>query len=538
MKHKIIEEIKKSIKSKYNISDDTKISIEKPKNKEHGDISTNIALILAKKVKKNPIEICEKLKDELNTSSLFDSIDIAKPGFINFKLSVSSLTDSLKNIVKLENNYGKNKSGKNKKVLVEFVSANPTGPLTVGHGRGAIIGDVISNILKWNGYKVDREYYYNNAGRQMRILGESLKSRYYESLNLEYNFPEDGYKGEYINDIASSLIEKYDDSLLNKSDDFFKDTAEEFIFSDIKTTLKKIGLKFDNYFNENELYENKKIYDVIDKLNDKKLIYKKDNATWFKATKIGMEMDRVLIKSTGEPTYRLPDIAYHETKFERGYDLCVDIFGADHMDAYPDVLAAIEQLGHNKNNIKVIIHQFISILEDNEIVKMSTRKGNFITLEKLIDDVGIDVVRYFFIMRSINSHLNFDLKLAKEKSEKNPIFYIQYAHARICTILDEVSFNEKPDLSLLNDNKEIKLIYFIIEFEELILKLSKNLEPQLLTNYLFDLASQFHKYYATCRIIDNENNQLTQSRIFLIKSVKIILSNGLNILGISCPKRM
>ena len=538
MKHKIIEEIKKSIKSKYNISDDTKISIEKPKNKEHGDISTNIALILAKKVKKNPLEICDELKNELSSSSIFDSIEIAKPGFINFKLSISPLTDSLKSIIKLENNYGKNKSGKNKKVLVEFVSANPTGPLTVGHGRGAIIGDVISNILKWNGYKVDREYYYNNAGRQMRILGESLKSRYYESLNLEYDFPEDGYKGKYINDIANSLIEKYHDTLLNKSDDFFKDTAEEFIFSGIKKTLNKVGLKFDNYFNENELYENKKIYDVIDKLNDKKLIYEKDNATWFEATKIGMEMDRVLIKSTGEPTYRLPDIAYHATKFERGYDLCVDIFGADHMDAYPDVLAAIEQLGYNKNSIKVIIHQFISILEDNEIVKMSTRKGNFITLEKLIDDVGVDVVRYFFIMRSINSHLNFDLKLAKEKSEKNPIFYIQYAHARICTILDEISFNENPDLSLLNDNKEIKLIYFLIEFEELILKLSKNLEPQLLTNYLFDLASQFHKYYATCRIIDNENKQLTQSRIFLIKSVKTILSNGLNILGISCPKRM
>ena len=538
MKHKIIEEIKKSIKSKNNISDDTKISIEKPKNKEHGDISTNIALILAKKVKKNPLEICDELKNELSSSSIFDSIEIAKPGFINFKLSISSLTDSLKSIIKLENNYGKNKSGKNKKVLVEFVSANPTGPLTVGHGRGAIIGDVISNILKWNGYKVDREYYYNNAGRQMRILGESLKSRYYESLNLEYDFPEDGYKGKYINDIANSLIEKYHDTLLNKSDDFFKDTAEEFIFSGIKKTLNKVGLKFDNYFNENELYENKKIYDVIDKLNDKKLIYEKDNATWFEATKIGMEMDRVLIKSTGEPTYRLPDIAYHATKFERGYDLCVDIFGADHMDAYPDVLAAIEQLGYNKNSIKVIIHQFISILEDNEIVKMSTRKGNFITLEKLIDDVGVDVVRYFFIMRSINSHLNFDLKLAKEKSEKNPIFYIQYAHARICTILDEISFNENPDLSLLNNNKEIKLIYFLIEFEELILKLSKNLEPQLLTNYLFDLASQFHKYYATCRIIDNENKQLTQSRIFLIKSVKTILSNGLNILGISCPKRM
>ena len=297
-------------------------------------------------------------------------------------------------------------------------------------------------------------------------------------------------------------------------------------------------MKFNNYFNEKTLYDNKKIFDVVKKLKDKKLIYEKENATWFKATDIGMDSDRVLIKSTGEPTYRLPDMAYHVTKFERGYDLCVDVFGADHMDAYPDVLAAIEQLGFNKDNVKVIIHQFISILEDDEIVKMSTRKGNFITLEKLIDDVGVDVVRYFFIMRSINSHLNFDLKLAKEKSDKNPIFYIQYAHARISTILNQNNNIENPDLSLLNHEQEIKLIYLLIEFEDLILKLSTNLEPQLLANYLFNLATKFHKYYSTCRIINDDNYELTKSRLYLIKAIKITLSNGLDILGISSPERM
>lgn len=538
MKHKIIQEIDNCVNSIYKGINDIKISIEKPKNKDHGDLSTNIALLLTKKIKKNPLEICDELKKELIKSDLFESIEIAKPGFINFKLAISSLKESLNKIIELNNNYGQNKSGQSKKVLVEFVSANPTGPLTVGHGRGAIIGDVVSNILIWNGYKVDREYYYNNAGRQMRILGESLKARYYELLNKNYDFPDDGYKGDYIKDIANSLVKEHNDSLLNESDDFFKNNAEKYIFNQIKNTLSKIGLKFNNYFNEKTLYDNKKIFDVVEKLKDKKLIYEKENATWFKATDIGMDSDRVLIKSTGEPTYRLPDMAYHVTKFERGYDLCVDVFGADHMDAYPDVLAAIEQLGFNKENVKVIIHQFISILEDDEIVKMSTRKGNFITLEKLINDVGVDVVRYFFIMRSINSHLNFDLKLAKEKSDKNPIFYIQYAHARISTILNQNNNIENPDLSLLNHEQEIKLIYLLVEFEDLILKLSTNLEPQLLANYLFNLATKFHKYYSTCRIINDDNYELTKSRLYLIKAIKITLSNGLDILGISSPERM
>ena len=473
MKHKIIQEIDNCVNSIYKGINDIKISIEKPKNKDHGDLSTNIALLLTKKIKKNPLEICDELKNELIKSDLFESIEIAKPGFINFKLAIFSLTESLNKIIELNNNYGQNKSGQSKKVLVEFVSANPTGPLTVGHGRGAIIGDVVSNILIWNGYIVDKEYYYNNAGRQMRILGESLKARYYELLNKNYDFPDDGYKGDYIKDIANSLVKEHNDSLLNESDDFFKNNAEKHIFNQIKNTLSKIGLKFNNYFNEKTLYDNKKIFDVVEKLKDKKLIYEKENATWFKATDIGMDSDRVLIKSTGEPTYRLPDMAYHVTKFERGYDLCVDVFGADHMDAYPDVIEAMNQLNYDVKKIKVLIHQFVTITKNNKPIKMSTRKANFVTLEELCEEVGEDVVRYFFIMRSVNSHLDFDLNLASDQSHSKPDINLQYAYARICNIIKHgennlLSLKEKYDQTLLSHNDELKLLKHIVLFPELI----------------------------------------------------------------------
>ena len=516
------------------------IIIEKPKNKENGDVSTNIAFLLSKELRKNPLDIANKLKNELTNSALFKSVNVANPGFINFSLNNNSLIDSLNNIISKNLDYGKNNSGEKTKVLVEFVSANPTGPLTVGHGRGAILGDTVGNILDWNGYKVYREYYYNNAGRQMRVLGESLKARYFELNKQPYTFPDEGYQGDYIINIAKELVDNHKDSLINSNDeDIFKSKAEKHIFKQIKNTLDEIGINFDNYFNENSLYENKKIYDVIDQLKEKQLIYEKDNATWFKATAVGMQADRVLIKNTGEPTYRLPDIAYHTTKFDRGYDLCIDVFGADHMDAYPDVLSAVKQLGYNEKNIKVLIHQFVSIINDGKVVKMSTRKGNFITLDKLIDEVGIDVVRYFFIMRGINSHLNFDLDLAKQRSENNPIYYIQYAHARICTILNknnDITFNDS-DLSLINSESEIQLIYLLVEFEDLILKLSSSLEPQILANYLFELAGKFHKYYAKTRII-SDDHELTKSRLQFIKAIKIVINNGLNILGISSPERM
>tara|TARA_B100000029_G_C17595434_1_gene963946 strand:+ start:1013 stop:2620 length:1608 start_codon:yes stop_codon:yes gene_type:complete len=512
-------------------------SLQIPKNIEHGDLATNIAFLLSKKINKNPLDVAEILKKELDKSNSFSEVMIAKPGFINLKLSTKIVVKRLEKILIENETYGSNKKGSNKKVQIEFVSANPTGPLTVGHGRGAILGDCLSNIFIWNGYEVDREYYYNNAGRQMRVLAESVLARYSQISDANFQFPEEGYKGEYIRNIANKIYQKHGDKL-SADLDIFKDFAEEYIFKEINKALINLGIKFDSFFNEKTLYENNNIYQIIDLLKNKKLIYEKDGATWFEGTKVGRNADRVLIKKTGEPTYRLPDIAYHKTKFDRNYDIIVDVFGADHMDAYPDVLEALNQIGYDVNKIKVMIHQFVTILENGEPIKMSTREANFITLNELIKEVGSDAVRYFFIMRSMNSHLNFDLKIAKEKNENNPVFYIQYAHARICTILSKApKFDGKANLELLNSKEEIKLIFNLIEFENIVTKIANSLEPQLLANYLHELASLFHKYYAHNRII-LDNQELCYARIVLIKSIKIVIFNGLKILGISCPEKM
>ena len=515
--------------------------IQKPKDNIDADMASNIAFVLSKSLKQNPYDIATNIRNDISNSKLFANVEVAHPGFINFKIKPEIIIEQIKDIISKKGEYGKNNSGKNKKVLVEFVSANPTGPLTVGHGRGAILGDVISNIYSFNGYKVEREYYYNNAGRQMRKLGESVYSRYLELNKIKNTFPEDGYHGEYIKDIAKKIQEEHKDRFVESIDlDFFTKEAEEQIFVNINTTLEKIGIKFDSFFNEHTLYKNNKIYQTVDELDSKGLIYKKDNATWFNGTKVGRESDRVLIKSTGEPTYRLPDIAYHITKYERNYDLCIDVFGADHMDAYPDVIEALNQLGHDKNKIKVLIHQFISILKDGKPVKMSTRAANYITLDELSSDVGSDVLRYFFIMRNMNSHLNFDLKLAKEKSEENPVFYIQYANARISNILkkaNDIEVKDKANLSTLNTDLDLKIINKLIEFKELIKKLTDTNEPQMLANYLYELSSMFHKYYAHNRIIQ-ENMELTQDRIVLIKAIQIVIKNGLSVLGIMTPDRM
>ena len=539
MKNTAINEIKRTLLNlNYDISN-ISINVSVPKNKEFGDLSTNIAFIISKKVNLPTMEVATIISNKLELSDIFKKVNIAKPGFINFKINPSAIIDNINDILLQNTNYGKNKLFENKKVLVEFVSANPTGPLTVGHGRGAILGDILSNIFQWNGYLVTREYYYNNAGRQMRILGESVKSRYFEILdkNEKFDFPEDGYQGDYIKEIAKEIINTDSNISINKID-IFKDVAEKYIFKDINNTLKNLGITFDSFFNENTLYENKSIYKVIDKLKTKKLIYEKDGATWFEGTKVGRENDRVLIKKTGEPTYRLPDMAYHINKLNRNFDLCVDIFGADHMDAYPDVLEVVKQLGYDQARIKVLIHQFISILKDGKQVKMSTRKATYITLDELIDEVGSDVVRYFFIMRSLNSHLNFDLDIAKEKSEKNPIFYIQYAYARIMTILTKNDIDlKKYDLSLINNDGEIKLINKLIDFKNVVKKINTNMEPQILATYLLELSSMFHKYYAKNRII-NECKELSKSRLVFIKSISIVLKNGLTILGISAPNKM
>ena len=520
-----------------------KIILENPKVVEHGDISTNIALLLTKKLNKYPREIALSIVNHINSLNdpTFSSISIAGPGFINFKLSENFYH---KNLLEIINNahYGKIKPN-NKSALVEFVSANPTGPLTVGHGRGAVLGDTISNILEWNGYNVNREYYFNNAGRQMRKLGESVYSRYSQLYNDNTAFPEDGYKGDYIKEISKIIAKEYNENLLKSNDlSIFKDCAEKYVFKDIKSSLKKININFDSFFNEDDLYKNGDIDKVISDLEKQNIIYQKDGATWFNAKIINREQDKVLIKSSGEPTYRLPDVAYHKNKFERNFDIVVDVFGADHTDTYPDVIALINKLNCDIDKMRVIIHQFVTITENGETVKMSTRKANFITLEELCDEVGPDVLRYFFIMRGANTHLNFDIGIAKKQSDDNPVFYLQYAYARISNILNKANdlgyqIDKKVDLGILNSDIEKNILRKLYQFLELIVKLKNTLEPQILANYLQNLSSLFHKFYVQNKVI-TDNAKLTSARLILISGIKTVLKNGLNILGVNAPEKM
>ena len=521
------------------------VLIQLPKNPEHGDFATNLAMQLGVKLGTNPRRIAQKITAKLIAGypHLVDSAEIAGPGFINISINKHAIISQLKNVLKQNKKFGQTALGNGQKAQVEFVSANPTGPLTVGHGRGAILGDIIANILYWNGYSVHREYYYNNAGQQMQRLGESVRARYLELLGEQVEFPDNGYEGDYIIDISRKIKKSEGESLKEISDiTSFKDAAEKYIFQDIKTTISRVGLKFDNFFNENSLYESGAIDRVVNSLKNKNLIYEKDGATWFKATKANRDQDRVIIKSTGEPTYRLPDMAYHLDKYNRGYDLMVDVLGADHMDAYPDVLAGIEKLGCDIEKMKVIIHQFVTITENGEPVKMSTRKAQYITLDKLIEEVGIDVVRYFFIMRGMNTHLNFDMTLAKDESDENPVYYLQYAHARLWNILKHAEtqgykLDNNTDLTPLTLDVEISLIKSLLEFPNIIEKALDNLEPQTIANYLQNLAGMFHKYYAKEWVVTDDTDK-TAARLILVRALQIVLSNGLSVLGIHSPKRM
>ena len=518
----------------------TKLNISPSSNKEFGDFSSNIALSISKELSQNPLETAQKLKESMGDSSLeIDEITVSKPGFINFRISNKYYYDMLDQILK-NSDFGKSGHGKGKTANVEFVSANPTGPLTVGHGRNAVLGDAVSNILEWNGFSVTREYYFNDAGRQMRVLSESVEARYFETLNKPSEFPEDGYQGSYINDIAKEMISDFGENL-SSGDALFKQVPEKKIFQQIKNTLKKLGISFDQFSNEKTFYDNGDINRLLDELESNDLIYKKDGATWFKSSALGKEQDRVFIKGSGEPTYRVPDTAYHRNKIERKFDLIIDVFGADHMDTYPDVLIALQALGYKTDHIKVLLYQFVTLLRGGEKIKMSTRKANFITLDELIDEVGVDVVRYFFIMRGVNTHLNFDLDLAADQSEKNPVYYLQYAHARISNIIqrsgkaniEPLSYNSE----LLIHGQEIALLKKLEQFPGVVRASLSSLEPQTIANYLQDTAGNFHKYYAECRIIGNDEN-LTKARIALALATKKVLANGLGILGISAPEKM
>ncbi|MBT4752134.1 MAG: arginine--tRNA ligase [Candidatus Marinimicrobia bacterium] len=518
-------------------------SLAPPKNPDFGDLSTNISLLLTRDLKKSPLEIANNIANILNQNlpKYVSKVTVTPPGFINFKISDSFYQSNITTILDAGNSYGKGSVGKRKTANVEFVSANPTGPLTVGHGRNAVLGDTVSSILEWQGFEVTREYYFNDAGRQMRILGQSVEARYFEILGKEFEFPDDGYEGSYIKKIAQSII-KDKGSNLPSGDSNFKEKAEDSIFEDIKKSLLNLGIHFNQFTNEKTFYENGEIDKFLGELRSKELIYEKKNATWFKTTALGMEKDRVFIKSSGEPTYRVPDTAYHRNKIERGFDLIIDIFGADHADTYPDVLLALKSLGLKTDHIRVLLYQFVTLIRGGEKVKMSTRKANFVTMDELVNEVGTDVVRYFFVMRSMNTHLDFDLDLATDQSDKNPVFYLQYAHARICNIIKHgresgLELSDKFESSLLSHPEEINLLRHMVRFPEFMELAYENLEPQIVANYLQELATRFHKFYSHCHVITDDLD-LSKARLALITSVNMILLNGLNILGISAPERM
>jgi len=538
----------KAALSKLGVDNIEDITFETPNNPEFGDVATNIAMQMARELKKNPRVIAQEIIDNLDyNNEVIERVDIAGAGFINIKFSPIFYDVLFEKIRQSGKDYGKQKIGNGIKVNVEYVSANPTGLLHLGHGRNAVIGDTVANLFDWMGYDVTREYYFNNAGNQMNNLGKSIYSRYNQIDDAEFPFPENGYHGEYITNIANELYAASPTKYKNLDDDSplhseLIKAGEEWCFGKIKNTLQKLKIKQDIFYNEDSLYTEGKVQIVLDTLREKELSYEKDGATWLKLSEMGLEKDRVIIKSTGEATYRLPDIAYHIEKFKRGFDIIVDVFGADHIATIPDVMQTLEHLGYDKNQMSVLIHQFVTLTEDGKQVKMSKRTGNSYTLDDLLEEVGDDVVRFFFIMRSISTHLEFDLALAKEQSEKNPVFYLQYAHARACTLFSkakELGFTISNDYNykLLTDDAELSLIKQLIKFPELISISCDKRESHILTEYLKEVASAFHKFFHNCRILDSEQ-EIRDARLQLVEMTRIVMKNGLTILGITAPEKM
>lgn len=523
-----------------------KFTVELPKHEGQGDFSTNFALVLAGIDKKNPRQIAARIAEKLAThTDLIERVEIAGPGFVNIFINPDVWRRLVPEIVAKGADFGKSRIGAGRKVMVEFVSANPTGPLSIGHGRQAILGDSIARLLEATGHDVFREYYYNDAGRQMRVLGESTRARYLELLGEDFTFPEDGYQGEYIVDISRSLIKDRGDALKDHADVTpFKEQAERYIFKDISTTLERMGIIFDNYFNEHSLYENGLIDDVVAELKAKGYVYEQDDAVWFKTTEFGQEQDRVIIKSSGEPTYRLPDMAYHREKFRRNFDWLINIFGSDHIATVPDVLAGVQALGYDPDKITVVLHQFVTLTRDGKQVKMSTRKANFVTVDELLDEVGIDPVRFFFMMRKADSQLEFDLDLAKKQSQENPVYYVQYGYARLCAILrqaEEKGFVEPEctveEVKLLQEPEELKLLQIMSSFPAAVEGSALELAPHKIIFYLLELAGQLHSYYNKHKVL-TDDLPLSQARLSMIKALQVVFKNALDMVGLSAPEKM
>lgn len=545
---------------KFNFKNIPQVTLEPPPKKEFGDLSTNIAMQLCKvnrDIKPDVIAsyICEGLNACIIRSNLKDYIQeicIKPPAFINFFFSNKAFYEVLHRIQKQGDNFGKTTNpGKGKKVLVEFVSANPTGPITVAHARQAAVGNAISNIIKFFSWKVCKEYYINDEGSQIALLAASIYARYAEFAGFSFQFPEDGYKGDYIRDIAKEIYDKYGKRFkvfADKKKKVFSDYGMKSILKLIKKDLSDIGVVFDNYTSQRKLNESGKIEKAFKFLQDRGLVYKKDGATWFKSTEFADDKDRVLVKSDGAYTYIMPDIAYHKDKYDRGFDWLIDIWGPDHHGYIGRIKAAQRALGREDNSLSILIVQLVTLYRGRELARMSKRSGEFITLREVLGEIGPDVTKFFFLMRKKESHLDFDLELAKSQSLENPVYYIQYAHARICGILEhsekkrgQVSTTEKKcrrDLSpLLKEAEELAILKKLKEYPDVLYSAYCDLEPYRIVEYLLELASSFHSFYTKHRVV-TEDAAITQARLLLITCIKIVISNALGILGISRPEKM
>ncbi|MCG8590852.1 MAG: arginine--tRNA ligase [Proteobacteria bacterium] len=548
-------------------------ALEAPRQAEHGDFACNAAMLLAKRLRQPPRAIAETLIQELgDAGGLVERAEVAGPGFVNLWLADARWHDVLREILDQAGDFGRGASPGAERVQVEFVSANPTGPLSLGHGRQAVLGDYVARLLEFAGHDVTREYYFNNGGRQMRILGESVKARYLEQLGLAappdetaladpklpwpdtidglpVAFPRDGYQGEYIGEIAARLQSEHERALVEEpGDGRFREAAEADIFAEIRATLDALGISFDVYFNESDLYQQGLLDAVLTDLRGKELVYEADGAVWLRATEFGLDRDRVLVKSSGEPTYLLPDIAYHREKFRRGFDRVIDVQGADHKEQFPFVQRAAAALGFEADRVELVMNQFVTLTAGGKTVKQSTRKATFVTVDELVEEVGADVFRFFMVERKPDGHLDFDLDLAREKNwRKNPSLYVQYAHARTYGIERKAAEARVAmpaadgfDAARLSLPEELDLVKKLGEFPHVLARATESREPHHVAYYLRDVAGLFNPYIQDKdrHEVLSDDADLTAARLALVLAVRTVLANGLSLLGLTAPERM
>ncbi len=556
MKNEAIKTIKnalESLKAEWGIKEVPDIAVEIPRDESHGDVAANVAMALAKPLKKAPKKIAEEIVSKImEQPGPFENVEIAGPGFINFTYNKEYYHKKLQQLLKEKHDFFRTDIGGGKKVQVEFVSANPTGPLHIGHGRGAAVGNALCNLLKAGGFDVEKEFYINDAGMQVKLLGLSVYTLYQQMLGNDIPFPENGYKGDYIKDVSEEIKAAHGGKFLKKDfeecSDFFIDFAYKKMLTNLEEDLKDFGVEFDRWQSEKDLYDTGKVTAALQSLKGKNLVFEKDGADWFRSTDFGDDKDRVVLKQDGEYTYFASDIAYHKDKLDRGFETIIDIWGADHHGYIPRIRSVLKAFGLSEEKFKVILVQIVSLLREGKPVQMSKRSGEFITLREVMDEVGADIAKFIFLTRRSDSHLDFDIEVAKTESSENPVFYVQYAFARISSIFRQAvernveGFSNEGlhdiNITILTEDDEISLIKKMLHYPMIFEAAVLAYEPHRITYYLQELARTFHSYYNKHRVLSDDDSGMTIARLSLCKAVQIVLEEGLSILGVSAPERM